>query len=301
MRPNHVVLDSRLARLSALTSILGLLALGACSAESSSQAKRVSGEPIALGSGSAHAYAELNSDGSPIAIGISMTKSALETLPTEKGKNVARCFDGDANGELDVATECLGDHPFSIPLLDLLSESPDTHFKWIGLDWNPKGHIPPGVYDLPHFDIHFYLASREEVRQIRTGTCGEEHVDCEDFERGMMPVPEKYVAPDYISVGAVVPAMGNHLINSTSPELGDPPTRFNHTFIYGAFDGHVTFLEPMVTTEFLLSNPNECVPIKLPQAWEVAGYYPTQYCMRHVEEESAYSISLEGFVHREAG
>jgi hypothetical protein len=25
------------------------------------------------------------------------------------------------------------------------------------INWNPMVHIPPGVYDLPHFDVHFYL------------------------------------------------------------------------------------------------------------------------------------------------
>jgi hypothetical protein len=300
MISTHLIFDTRPARLATLASIMGLLVLGGCSPEASSEPERVIGEPIELGSGTVHAYADLNPDGSPIAIGIGLSRSSLETLPTEKNKNMARCFDVDGDGELDVETECHGDHAFTISLLDVLAKSPETHFKWIGLDWNPMGHVPPGVYDLPHFDVHFYTASREAVRQIRPGTCGE-LVDCEDFERGIIPVPEKYVAPDYADLEAIVPDMGNHLVDLTTPELGDPPVKFTHTFIYGAFDGHITFFEPMITTEFLLSNPDECVPIKLPEAWEVAGYYPTEYCMRHLEDEAAYTISLEGFVHRAAG
>ncbi len=299
MNESQLLFYKRSARLGTLASIIGLLVLGGCSPEASQKPERVSGEPIELGSGTAHAYADLNPDGSPLAIGIALTKRSMETLPTEKGKNPARCFDVNGDGDLDVHSECLGDHAFAISLQDVLARSPGTHFKWIGVDWNPLGHIPPGVYDLPHFDVHFYMASRESVRQIRPGTCGE-MVDCEDFERGIKPVPAKYVARDYVDLQVVAPDMGNHLIDTTSPELRDPPAKFTHTFIYGAYDGKITFYEPMITAEFLLSNPDVCVPLKLPDAYEMAGYYPTQYCMRRVADEELYTISLEGFVHRVA-
>jgi hypothetical protein len=287
-------------RYSTLAMIAGVLALGGCSPQASSQPEQVTGEPIELSSGEVRPYAKLNPDGSPVTIGISLTRSALETMPTEKSQNLARCFDVDGDGSLDMEAECHGDHPLDISLEGVLAGSRETHFKWVGLDWNPMGHIPPGIYDLPHFDVHFYMVSREAVRQIRPGSCGD-LVDCEDFERGIKPVPERYVPPDYVDLKAVVPDMGNHLLDVTSPELGDPPARFTHTFIYGAYDGHITFYEPMITTEFLLTNPNVCVPIRQPEAWEVAGYYPTEYCMRYLEDEAAYTISLEGFVHRAAG
>ena len=290
---------TRSARLTALAAIMGTLVWGGCSPEASSEPGTVVGEPIELASGTARAFVELNPDGSPIAIGVKLTQGGLESMPMERGMNPARCFDVDGDGSLDVNTECHGEHPFSISLVDLLAESPETHFKWVGLDWNPEGHNPPGVYDLPHFDLHFYTESRETVEQIGTGTCGE-LVDCEDFERAIIPVPDRYVAAGYIDLQIVAPVMGNHLINPTAPEMSDPPQKFTHTLIYGAYEGHITFFEPMITTEYLMSHPNECVPIALPEAWEVAGYYPTEYCMRHLEDEAAYAISLEGFVHREA-
>jgi hypothetical protein len=34
------------------------------------------------------------------------------------------------------------------------------------LDWNPRGHIPDGVYTVPHFDVHFYLITREQREEI---------------------------------------------------------------------------------------------------------------------------------------
>ena len=57
--------------------------------------------------------------------------------------------------------------------------------------------------------------------------------------------------PDHIDVGAAVPDMGNHLIDSKSPELVTKGTIFTHTFIFGAYDGHVSFYEPMITRAYL--------------------------------------------------
>ena len=82
------------------------------------------------------------------------------------------------------------------------------------------GHPPPAppVWAVPHLDFHFYIMEREAVRQIRPGPCSE-LIHCDDFKRAQIPIPKHYVHPDHIDVGAAVPDMGNHLIDSKSPEL----------------------------------------------------------------------------------
>ncbi len=135
---------------------------------------------------------------------------------------------------------------------------------------------------------------------MQAGPCGF-FLDCEAFERATRPVPAKYVHPDQIDVGAAAARMGNHLINSQSPEIVDITQEFTHTWIIGAYDGHVTFWEAMITHEFIATRPDSCVPIGQPQAWETAGYYPTEYCVRYFEDDDAYTVSLEGLVLREAG
>lgn len=57
----------------------------------------------------------------------------------------------------------------------------------------------------------------------------------------------------------------------------------------------------MITLAYLESRPDECVPIKQPQAWATEGYYPTTYCIRYLADERRYTVSLEDFVHRTAG
>ncbi|MCK5438662.1 MAG: hypothetical protein KAI97_01900 [Gemmatimonadetes bacterium] len=252
-----------------------------------------------LGEGTSRTYAEFDAEGNPVAIGLSFTEGFLKGLPTELNPESV-CFDLNEDGSTSPADgECLGDYATDYDLPTDLTERDDIPFRWVGAGLEPMGHEPPGVWDIPHFDFHFYLQPREEVHAIRPGPCGI-LIDCEDFERATATVPSQYVAEGYNDVQVAVPAMGNHLINPTSPEFGDPPQRFTHTFIYGAYDGHITFLEPMITVEYLESRPNECHPIKQPVSWEESGYYPREYCARYLEDEGTYRISLEDFAYHEA-
>jgi hypothetical protein len=254
-----------------------------------------SGEATPLGAGTANTYVTVDQDNVPVAIGVRLTGTALEGLPSRLN-NTTRCFDGNGDGQLEAGSECIGDYE-TVMTWPPQAELAGLPFKWMGLDWNAHGHMPPGVYDIPHFDFHFYMVDRQSVAAIRTGVCPE-LVDCEDRERARLPVAAEYLPAGYMDVGAVVPQMGNHLLSSASPELATPPQRFTHTMIYGAYDGAITFVEPMITREFLLGKPDICVPIAQPQRWQKPAYYPTQYCMRYLEDEAALTISLEGFVDR---
>ncbi len=176
------------------------------------------------------------------------------------------------------------------------------------VNYNPEGHTPPGIYDVPHFDFHFYTTTVEERTAIEPGVCAvsepEPHpvpVDCETFEVGMRPLPADQQPDGYIFVGAVEPAMGNHLIDPLSSEFPDAPgydpeVGFTHTWIWGTYNGEITFFEPMITKAFLeLQNEEVCTAIKMPQALPEAGWYPTEYCIRFLADQDAYAISLERF------
>ncbi len=92
--------------------------------------------------------------------------------------------------------------------------------------------------------------------------------------------------------------MGNHLIDPTSAEFHGK--KFTRTWIYGAYDGHVTFVEEMLTRECMLSRPAACFPIKSPPAVNVRGYYTTQSCTRYHAQANKYTVSMEGFTPRAA-
>lgn len=255
-------------------------------------------DPQPMGEGELRTYAEVDAEGRPAAIGVLLTETALAGLPPLRNAT-SRCFDLNGNARVDGPGECEGDLEFTLPLPAEVAEREDMPFKWLGVNWNAEGH-PPAAWSVPHFDFHFYIASPAEVAMIRVGPC-KIFINCDDLKTATKPVPAKYVPADHINVDAAVSLMGNHLIDVRSPELATPPERgFTHTWIFGAFDGRITFYEPMVTLAFLLSRPDVCTPIRQPAAWQKAGYYPTEYCVRYDRERAVYTVSLERMVERSA-
>jgi len=255
---------------------------------------RVAGAISALGNGTVQSYGEFDANGVPAAVGIAFSAQALDGLPS--GSDQHHCFDRNKDGVVDRATECLHQHELVLPLPDAMARRADMPFKWVLLNWNPHGHIPPGVYDTPHFDVHFFMESIANVFAIQAGPCGPEFVRCDQFQTGRRPVPANYMHADFRDVEAVVPAMGNHLVDLTGPEFNKQP--FARTWIYGVYDGKVTFYEEMVTRSFLLTRPDTCFPIKQPPAVAVTGFYPTVSCLRHDARTGEYLVSMERFILR---
>ena len=277
--------------------LLGAVVVSLLSASAGAAPKKVFGNAEPLGRGEARSFVELARDGTPVRIGVAYDLGLLKGLP-EHPNLVSRCFDVNGDGALGMH-ECIGDYELRLWMPEEVRARTDIPFTWIGLNWNPHGHVDPAPpqWAKPHFDFHFYIQPFEEVYAIRPGPCGE-LIDCEDFARAMTPVPAQFMPVHHLSVGAAVPAMGNHLINTRSPELVDPSVPFTHTWIYGAYDGRITFYEPMITHAFLSSRPDVCTALNLPQAWAQSGWYPTAYCVRTDGHEQ--TVTLEGFVYRTA-
>jgi hypothetical protein len=274
-----------------------LLGLQVLQAESRSAVTRITGLTSQLGDGTVTSYAEIDELNVPRAIGVVFTAAALENLPAAPSDG-NRCLDANSDGQINQATECAGWHERVLPLPTEVSRRPDMPFKWVLLNWNPNGHIPHGIYDVRHFDVHFYIEAIEKVLAIQRGLCGPEFVRCDQWARAKLPLPSNYIHPDFKDVNAIAPAMGNHLVDLTSHEFHGQP--FDHTFIYGIYDGRVTFYETMLTLKFLNSKPVKCAPIKRVPAVAITGYYPTKTCYRYAKEKDEYTVSLEDFQLRSA-
>lgn len=265
------------------------------------------GEPQPLGDGEIRTFATLDESGNPRLVGIYFDEAALSGLPQEPSDGSWDIKDAGGN----VIFPCCGHET----VLEFGEEAGVAPFQHVLVNWNPVGHPPAGVYDAPHFDMHFYITSVEDREAIAPATfdtmcsvpnppdVGGEHpvpVTCETLEKATMPLPADQTPPGYVSVGEVVPAMGDHLINLEAPELlGEAP--FTYTWIYGAYGGRLTFYEPMITLAFLQEkNEDVCTLIPMPEAMPEPGYYPTEYCIRYLPGETdgagAYAVSLEKFV-----
>jgi hypothetical protein len=284
-------------RRAATTTTVLALALG-LTAAGNPPSSTLQGPDVPVGNGTARMFVELGTRGEPRALGIALTEAALTGLAARMN-TTSRCFDKNGDGTVTHG-ECLGDYQAELTLPANASDL-GLPVRWATVNWNPEGHAAPAppVWSAAHFDFHFFMVEPEVIQGIRTGPCAE-FIHCEDSVRASTPLPSHHLPADYIDVGAAVAAMGNHLIDARDPELADPKLGFSRTFIYGAYDGKLIFLEPMVSLRFLASRPQQCTPIRVPTTYAVAGYYPTSYCVRHDAPSGTYRVTLEGLVYRQA-
>ncbi len=247
-------------------------------------------------------FTTTNRAGKPTHLGIWVSSDAFEHLTSQ-------------SGEQHLALD--------FPAVDGLA------YTFAGINWNPAGHPPAGVWNSPHFDFHYYLVDEAAIESIVTpGPLPFMGVATYDLPAPYWPEHFVYEDPRFI-----VKAMGEHLYDERSPEW-DPAVPFTHTYIYGAYDfsidpadpdgtvqlplgpdgslidlptyegdgtGQLTFTEPMITEAFMrdvaASTTGEVTTdVPLPSAFPEAGYYPTSYTTRYVGSADAYAITLENFV-----
>ncbi len=222
------------------------------------------GEMGTLGGGRVATFALPDRHGRTGALGVFITADTLETLPEEP--------------------QMLHLH---------FPRTPGTNFTYLGLDWTPMGHQPVEIYGLPHFDIHFYLMEEDDVEAIGPGVAE-------------YTIPDAQMPPGYVTADAlgapreIVPGMGEHLVSPMAREFQGE--RFTHTLVWGAYnpdggdEGELTFVEPMVTTEYLEGKPRDVrAPISTPEEFAASGYYPTEYAIRYLDTVDAYLVTLESF------
>jgi hypothetical protein len=176
-------------------------------------------------------------------------------------------------------------------LLELPEQASSTPFKFLELDWNPAGHEPPGIYDRPHFDFHFYTISQAERDAIDPADPHFVH-KAEHLPRPEL-LPASYITPPPITA---IPRMGVHWVSSHAEELHGKP--FTQTFLHGSWNGRMIFFEPMITRAFLEGKPDVSFPISAAQCYEPAGLYPTTYSIRYDGKSRTYRVALKDFVTR---
>ncbi|GAA0565275.1 PEP-CTERM sorting domain-containing protein [Rhizomicrobium electricum] len=168
--------------------------------------------------------------------------------------------------------------------LTLPSQASATGFTVLGLEWNPHGHEPAGVYDQPHFDLHFYYIPDSKRMTIPGGVIG-----------GVDP---KLLPAGYSQPGPTVPMMGGHSVDLTSSEWNGGS--FTQTFIYGFFEGKEIFLEPMVTQAYFQSLiGSESFTIRQPGMYGqdvVPDLVPTKVTYAYDRDSDLYTISLGDFI-----
>ena len=238
------------------------------------------GPATPLGQGVARAWVSTNKEGTPLSVGVNISERAIQSLMEEHGED----HENEENHKEHVTFT-----------LNLPKQAKSTLYDHITLDWNPHGHPAPGIYDLPHFDMHTYMISEEERLAIPPLAPFDENGQPQFDER---PAPE-FIPEDYFLEPGVVPAMGAHWLDEEAVELHGET--FTKTFIYGSLDGEFIFHEPMFTVAYLeelkqKSNPFESFEIKQPESCQETGYYPMKYSFTYDPTPGEFSISLDNLV-----
>lgn len=224
------------------------------------------GDAVRLGNGTARAYV-ITEGKEAVELGVALSETALDNLPMNVHDPVS--------------------HHDAVEYVLPVPAAARTPFTFVGLNWNPAGHEPPGIYDLPHFDFHFYTIKLEARNRIDPA------LDAMYEERAAR-MPAREALPEGYQVGPTVPLMGTHWFDPRSPELASGAT-FTQTLIWGSWDGKTIFVEPMITRDFLRLRPNFNAALPLPIKG-TDGSFPTRYVIRWDDKDSVYRVALTDWI-----
>lgn len=218
------------------------------------------GPEMPLGNGYVRSWIRMNHLDQPDEIGVEITALALTGLPNHHEEVV-------------------------LPLHHKAQAV--TPFDHIGFDYHPAGHPPPGIFNVQHFDVHFYMMNLEERMAIPAVTAA-------TLPLFNLAPPPAYMPVNYLP-GAPVPKMGKHW-------LPPPPSflPFTRVMLYGTYNGELKFVEPMATLTHLQSATGSSQAYTQPEKFAKAGNYPTIYNVYKDNKKDSYHISLSGFVARTA-
>jgi hypothetical protein len=286
----------------AMTKILVLVAAAAALLTLNNEPPRklrFDGAPQKVGKGTVRTYVLVDSTNAPVEVGVALSEGAMEGLPAPTP--MQHTMDGVEHVDM---------HTW---VLDLPAKNP-TPYKFVTFGWNPQGHEPPGVWNTPHFDFHFYTVS-DSVRRSIVPTHPQ-------FAEKAAKYPAKEsVAPFYLDAATAakrtaaemtVPEMGTHWFDVRTPEVqavaGKPEAYrpFTTTYIYGSWDGEFIFAEPMITRSYLLGKraakdaAARDTLMAVPSAgFTQPGRYPQAYRITWDEKAREYRIALTHFAEKQ--
>ena len=255
----------RVARLACIVAVVAVLPLGLsrCSDATGSGERLLVGADITVGNGTAHTEVRVNRSGEPLSMTVVLTETGLSGLPATM--------------------------PFTEFVLPLPAEPSGTPVKHVTLDWHPGGHNPPGVFNVPHFDVHYYMITPPQRDAITPA-------DPQFAAKSVLKPAADLIPAAYTGDPFAIPRMGVHYTDPNAPERKGQGLTL--TFIYGFYNGEMIFLEPMASRSFLDTKASVVANLALPARYQVPGFYPTRHGVRYDPAAKVYRFELLDFISR---
>jgi len=152
-----------------------------------------------------------------------------------------------------------------------------TFIQLLRVNWLSGGHGPE-PYNAPHFDLHFYRGTKDEVTAIKCPDPG--------------PFPAQVLASGYATPSTCVPGMGYHAWPSTDLESHT----FSASIILGYAAQKMVFIEPMITQDFLLARSSFELAIARPEsAGGPTTLFPSHLTATYVAATDTYELEFDRF------
>ncbi len=211
-----------------------------------------------VGNGTMRTYITMTHKGVPVELGIQISESVLSGLSKQSNETFVIPLDNKAQGVTSI------DH--------------------VEVNWVSQGGFSQ-VYSEPHFNFHFYTISQNTQMAIPPYTTVPTGFD-------ILP-PAGIIPASYSRYPGGTARVGVSWIDQSSPEYNGQP--FTHTYIYGSYNGKLSFYNPMVTFAFFLKDSTIDQAIPQPTLFAKSNvYYHTHYGIS--KRDGNYYISLTNFV-----
>lgn len=221
------------------------------------------GDTQSLGNGTIRSYVTIDANGRPASVGVVLTAAAL-------------------NG--------LSDTINTSNVLNLPVEAQTTVLNHIEVTYQPTGHAPPGIYDVPQFDVSFFRVSQQERQAFQT-------VGQTNFDMAYKVPDAEHVPPTYfLEPGSAVPTFGAQEVFFQAPELVGKGFTLSTNYLY--YNATMVGIQPLVGTSFLKQHVNRVDDIETPLKFPIGGFWPSKTAVRYDAGTQEYTIALEGFVSR---
>ena len=155
-----------------------------------------------------------------------------------------------------------------------------TVLRSLDYTYLPHGHVPRGVYDVPHWEWHLSLYTAEERKSF----------DCTDRQQALPDaVPDNWIVyPDCLQT------MGYHGFDLAAPEYNGQRFQFGHYL--GYYHGAMSSIEPQATRErFLQRSDIDFNDVPAMKRYARSGLLPRALRATYNAEYATYVFTYRSF------